>query len=129
MAYEIFTDHPETWERRGANFTSWMFWAQHNAPWTGVGIDQMAEIVKLVCASPEATGDCTILDEGGTLEHRAAERVLKLAGDQMPDNIREVFAQAVSNGYGIRVVFSKGAFGSAMSASQYLAKFGSDAEH
>jgi hypothetical protein len=129
MAYEVYYDHPETWERRGANFTAWIYWAEQNAPWTGVGIDQMAKIVEGVCASPDTAEACTILDEGGTLDLRAAESVLKLAKDRMPDNVREIFSKAVRDGYGVRVVFSKATFGKAMTASEYLAKFKSDTEH
>lgn len=128
MGYEIFTDHPETWTRRAEDFTSWLYWAEDEAPWTGVGIDKMAKIVQVVCKDPQADLICRILDLGGYLSPEAARTVLKVAERQMSGEVLTVFQRAVQGGYGIRVVFSK-PLGDAVSASAYLAKFGSDSAH
>lgn len=129
MGYEIYTDHPESEKRRAENFTSWMYWAKANAPWTGVGIDEMAEILSAVCADPAQAASCQILDEGGTLDPDATSAVLRAAEGRMSARTRVVFAAARKGGYGVRVVFSQGAFGKAVSASAYLEKFGSATEH
>ncbi|HEX8321650.1 hypothetical protein [Longimicrobium sp.] len=131
MAYAVHTNHPETWTRREENFTSWRFWAKENAPWTGVGIDEMAEILRAVCTEPvpaDLRALCETLDDGGDLDADAARTILKLSETVMEPETREVFAAGVQSGYGVRVVFSQ-ALGSAVSASAYLEKFGSDSEH
>jgi hypothetical protein len=129
MGYEILTDHPESEQRREADFTAWLYWSQQHAPWSGVGIDEMAEIVSAVCADASSADLCEVLDQGGRLDLRSTERVLHLAWHQMSEDIRTVLQSALAGGYGIRVVFSKGAFGKAVSASEYAAKFGSASEH
>jgi hypothetical protein len=124
MGYELFTDHPESESRRAENFTSWSFWAPDNAPWTGVSLSEMATVLERVCAAPGLDAACATLDTGGTLPAPAARLVLRLAETRMSPETAKVFRAAVKGGYGVRVVFSKGAFG-ALSASAYLAKHGS----
>lgn len=128
MAYALYTNHPETFDRREADFTSWRFWAKKNAPWIGVGIDEMARIVTAVCGKVDEQDLCMTLDHGGDLTAEASQRLLELAEGVMEPETRDVLAAAVSGGYGVRVVFSQ-ALGSAVSASAYAAKFGSDSEH
>ena len=128
MAYALYTNHPETFDRREADFTSWRFWAKKNAPWTGVGIDEMGRIVTAICGRVAEQDLCEILDHGGDLTAEAAQRVLELAEGVMEPETRAVLSAAVSSGHGVRVVFSQ-ALGSAVSASAYAAKFGSDSAH
>jgi hypothetical protein len=124
MAYSVYVNHPETWTRQQEDFTSWNYWAEDNAPWTGVGINEQARILQAVCS--EAPGEvCDALNTGGDLDAKAAREVLRRAEAVMGTDTREVFQRAVRDGYGVRVVFSQ-ALGSAVSASAYLAKFGSD---
>lgn len=128
MAYALYSHHPETFDRREADFTEWRFWSKKNAPWTGVGIDEMAKIVTAVCARENQPEVCSVLDNGGDLTPKAARVVLRLADAVLEDEARAVLQHGVDSGYGVRVVFSK-ALGSAITASAYAAKFGSDAAH
>lgn len=121
MGYEIYTDHPESQERRDADFTSWSFWARDNAPWTGVSVSEVAAMLKEVCPRPELAAICAALDQGGHLSREQAQTVLRLAAEGMSADVRRVFEAAVAAGYGVRVVYSSGAFG-ALSASAYLEK-------
>jgi uncharacterized protein YjeT (DUF2065 family) len=45
MGYEIYSDHPQSQQRKHADFDAWSFWAPQNAPWTGVGIPDMARLL------------------------------------------------------------------------------------
>lgn len=123
MAYSVFVNHPETWTRKAENFTSWNYWAEDNAPWTGVGIDEQARILQAVCAEapPEV---CETLDSGGDLSPTAVREVLRRAERVMEPETRGVYQRAYDDGLGVRVSFSQ-ALGSAVSASAYLEKFGS----
>lgn len=126
MGYEIFTEHPEAFSRRAEDFAAWSMWAPQNAPWTGVGISDMAKLIQALCAPQAPSWDrtiCQILDTGGVLSVPGAEVVWKGAGSAMTEKVREVFAFAREHHYPVRVVFSKG-FGS-LTASAYLAKQGS----
>lgn len=124
MAYSIYTDHPETETRRADDFTSWSFWARDNAPWTGVGVPDVAELLKVICPRPDLAAVCEKLDTGGYLTPDETREVFQRASAAMTDKMRHVFESAVRAGYGVRVDYSKGAFG-APSASEYMAKFGS----
>lgn len=124
MAYSIYTDHPETASRREDDFNAWSFWAEKNAPWTGVGVPDVAAVLKVVCPRPDMAAVCGKLDFGGHLTPAEAREVLQLAAGAMTDKMRAVFDSAVRAGYGVRVDYSAGAFG-APSASEYLAKSGS----
>ena len=123
MSYAVFVNHPETWQRREANFPAWDIWSRKNAPWTGVGIDEEARILQAVCADSPSQA-CAALDSGGDLDPDATRGVLRLAEGVMGPETLEVYRRAVQDGHGVRIVFSQ-ALGSAVSASAYLAKFGS----
>lgn len=126
MGYEIYTEHPESFQRRGEDFGSWTLWAPQHAPWTGVGISDQAKLIQALCRPQAANWDraiCKVLDTGGLLSAPGVEKVWKDAGSVMTEKMREVFAFAREHRYPIRVVFSKG-FGS-QTASAYLAKHGS----
>lgn len=120
MGYEIYVNHPESAERKAKDFDSWSLWAPQNAPWTGVGISEQATLLQAVCAQPMLLEACDALDNGGELSLTATRDVLRLPRAVLPEKARKVFQHAVKDGYGVRVVFSKG-FG-AISASAYLAK-------
>ena len=123
MAYSVYVNHPETWDRQKEDFTSWNYCAEDNAPWTGVGIDEQPRILRRVCAEvPDHV--CEILDQGGDLSPDATSAVLSRAESTMSGKTRAVFSRAVQDGYGVRVVFTH-ALGKAVSASAYGAKFGS----
>ena len=122
MGYEVYVDHPESATRKAADFSAWSLWAPENAPWTGVSISDMANLLLQVCGSPEGAEPCKVLDQGGRLQASDVRVVYRLAssGTGMPEKVREVFQRAIRDGYPVRVVFSKG-FGS-IAASAYLAK-------
>jgi len=121
MSYEVRVDHPESDQRQAEDWTSWNFWSKEHAPWAGINVDQQARILDAVCPR-DITGDiCEALDTGGTLTAPQARLVAQTAGPAMPDQVRAVFEKAVADGYGVRVVFKRGAFG-APSASEYRAK-------
>lgn len=122
MGYEIYVEHPESQHRRAKDFAAWSLWAPENAPWTGVGISDMAALVQTICGAPGASeaNACTALDEGGMLQPPEVTAVWRQANKVMNEKVREVFHRAMADNYPIRVVFSKG-FGS-MSALAYLAK-------
>jgi hypothetical protein len=123
MAYAIYSEHPESSDRKAADFTAWSLWAADNAPWTGVGVPEVASILQGVCHKDGAEGACAVLDLGGTLTPEDVRKVIGWASGRMSEKTKEVFAHAAQHGYPVRVVFSK-AFG-ALSASAYLAKHGS----
>ena len=124
MAYAAYVNHPESQSRKEADFTLWRFWSAENAPWTGVGIDEMAALIQSVCTEGRPADICEILDQGGDLSPEATRAVLRQAEAVMAPKLLEVFRMAVDGGYGVRVTFTA-ALGQAMSASAYLAKFGS----
>lgn len=128
MAYALYVNHPETFVRQGADFATWRLWAKTNAPWTGVGIDSMAEILTAVCASRQLPEICTILDQGGDLPADAARTVLERAEAVLEPETRAVLHAGVESGYGVRVIFSA-SLGQAISASAYAEKFGSASAH
>jgi hypothetical protein len=125
MGYEVYTEHPESFDRRAQDFSAWSAWAPLHAPWTGVGISDMAKLLQAVCAAPGASAEnaCQVLDQGGLLQADEVAEILRLAGPAMNEKVREVFQRARQDRYPVRVVFSKG-FG-ALAASAYLAKHGS----
>jgi hypothetical protein len=120
MGYEIYSDHPQSQQRKHADFDAWSFWAPQNAPWTGVGIPDMARLLQRVCKTLEGSHACVTLDTGGVLDPLEASQVYSLASGAMTEKLCAVFEHAQEHGYGVRVVFSKGM--GAVSASQYLAK-------
>jgi len=124
VGYEFYTDHPESQTRKAEDFSAWSFWAPDHAPWTGVSLPEVAGILQRVQAAPILAHVAQTLDGGGTLDPVSAAAVLNAAEGRMSPKTREVFLAAVSGGYGVRVVFSKGGFG-AVSASAYLAKHSS----
>lgn len=128
VAYELYCDHPETQTRQTEDFTSWTFWAKENAPWSGVSVTDVAELLKVICPRPDMEAVCARLDFGGTLTPEETREVLQRASGAMTDTVQHIFTAAVDGGYGVRVEFSRGPFG-ALSASEYMAKFGSAAEH
>lgn len=119
MAYAIYSEHPESSVRKAEDFTSWSIWAQESAPWAGISVPDMASLLQGVCNKADAAGACTVLDQGGMLSPDDVQLVRRYAIDRMSEKTRKVFDHAASNGYPMRVVFSKG-FG-APSASVYLA--------
>lgn len=123
MGYEVYVDHPESFDRRAQDFSAWSSWAPQNAPWTGVGIKEMAQLVQTVCGSTSLSKACQALDQGGLITSQDTAKILALAGDLMNEKVREVFHRAREDRYPVRVVFSKG-FGS-LAASAYLEKHGS----
>jgi hypothetical protein len=123
MPYEIYVNHPESFQRREEDFASWSLWAPQHAPWTGVGISEQAKLLQAACAQPMLAEACEALDVGGELTATATRDLLRLPSALVSEKVREVLVQAVQGGYGVRVVFSKG-FGS-ISASAYLEKHGS----
>lgn len=120
MGYELFVEHPESSDRRRDDFASWSMWAPQHAPWTGVGISEMAHLLQDVCGIQELAEACSALDQGGIISTEDARVILDLSHSYMNVKVRGVFRHAVRYSYPIRVVFSKG-FGS-LSASAYLAK-------
>jgi hypothetical protein len=124
MAYAIYSDHPESQTRKASDFTSWSMWAAENAPWTGVGVPEMASLLEGVCSHPDATAACAVLDSGGLLSPQDVRLVRRYAENRMDEKTKLVFAHAAQHTYPVRVVFSKG-FG-APSASVYLANASSD---
>lgn len=120
MAYAIYSEHPESQDRKAAeDFSTWSVWAEHNAPWTGVSTPDMASLLEGVCKKDGGDTACTVLDVGGMLSPLDARQVLNWAKGRMNEKTRKVFQHAADHGYPVRVVFSKG-FG-APSASVYLA--------
>jgi len=124
MAYGIYSEHPQSAQRKAEDFTSWSLWAAENAPWTGVSVPDMASLLEGVCNKPDGSAACSVLDQGGVLSVADVQLVRRYAESRMSDKTKQVFAHAAQNSYPIRVVFSKG-FG-APSASVYLANAGSD---
>lgn len=123
MGYEVYVEHPESFDRRAQDFSAWSSWAPQHAPWTGVGIKDMAKLVEILCGDDSLSTACQVLDQGGLLPPQDVEQVWALAGAALTGRTREVFQRARQDRYPIRVVFSKG-FGS-LAASAYLAKHGS----
>lgn len=119
MAYAIYSEHPESSDRKAADFTSWSIWAEQNAPWTGVSVPDMASLLEGVCNKKDAAAACAVLDQGGVLSPVDVRLVRRYAEGRMSEKTKAVFAHAAENGLPVRVVFSKG-FG-APSASAYLA--------
>jgi hypothetical protein len=119
MAYAIYSENPESADRKAADFTKWSLWSAENAPWTGVSVPEMASLLQGVCKKDDGAAACAALDQGGVLPHADVQVVRRHAENRMSTKTKAVFAHAASNGYPIRVVFSKG-FG-APSASEYLA--------
>lgn len=125
MAYAIYSEHPESQSRKASgDFSSWSMWAEHNAPWTGVSIPDMASLLEGICNRPEGSAACGVLDIGGMLAPGDVKFVLRFAEGRMGEKTKTVFRHAAQHDYPVRVVFSKG-FG-APSASEYLAKASSD---
>jgi hypothetical protein len=120
VGYEVYVEHPESFDRRREDFASWSMWAPQHAPWTGVGISEMAKLIKAVCEQENAPDACSVLDNGGILSPENVQVVWRLANHMMGAKVRQVFQRARADRYPVRVVFSKG-FGS-LSASAYLAK-------
>lgn len=120
MAYAIYSEHPESSQRKAEDdFTSWSIWAEKNAPWAGISVPDMSSLLEGVCTKPDATGACTVLDQGGVLSPADVLKVRRYAEARMNEKTKKVFVHAAENHYPVRVVFSKG-FG-APSASTYLA--------
>lgn len=123
MGYEIYSEHPESRTRKAADFSAWSIWAEENAPWSGVSVSDVAQLLQAVCGAEMLPEACTVLDTGGYIAPDDVKGILSLPSASMPVKVREIFQHAVRNGYGVRVVFSKG-FGS-IAASAYLAKHSS----
>jgi hypothetical protein len=123
MPYTIYTNHPESQDRKAEDFTSWSFWAAQHAPWAGVSVSEMAKLVGEICDHPDLQAACEKLDQGGVLELWEALAVYQQAASMMGDRTRDVFRTATSSGYGVRVVFSRSF--SSPSAAEYLANSGS----
>jgi hypothetical protein len=128
MSYSIYTEHPESAQRRQEDWTAWSFWAMRHAPWTGAGLTDVVELMKVICSQRHLAAVCEKLDLGGVLTPAEVAEVIMAAYTAMTEPIKRVFVAAAENGYGVRVDFSRGAFG-APSASEYLAKSESDTAH
>lgn len=124
MGYEIFADHPESVSRRTQDFNSWLFWAEKNAPWSGVSVPDVAALLKVVCPDPDMGAVCAKLDAGGTLTPEEVTQTLQRAAGAMTDTVRRIFETAAANRYPVLVKFSQGAFAGAR-ASAYLENSGS----
>jgi hypothetical protein len=119
MAYAIYSEHPESAQRKAEDFTSWSIWAAENAPWAGISVPDMASLLQGVCNKDDAAAACAVLDQGGVLAPADVLKVRRYAADRMNEKTLKVFTHAAEHRYPVRVVFSKG-FG-APSASTYLA--------
>lgn len=124
MGYEIFTDHPESAERRAANFNDWMFWSKQNAPWSGVSVPDVAALLKVVCPDPASATVCDKLDAGGTLTPEEVSQTLQRAAGAMSATLKAIFETAAAHRYPVTVKFSQGAF-AGVRASAYLENAGS----
>lgn len=123
MGYEIYAEHPESSQRRAADFSAWSIWANMNAPWTGVSVSEMSSLLTAVCGTDSLPEACTALDKGGEISAADVISIFRLTGAEMSEKVRSVFHRAAREGYPVRVVFSAG-FGS-VTASAYAAKHGS----
>jgi hypothetical protein len=125
MGYEIYTEHPESESRRKQNWNNWLFWSKKHAPWTGVSIPDVAQLLTAIGDDESLTGVYDKLNQGGRLTPKEARQLLGHADAAMTAQIRHIFTAAVDNGYEVQVLFSQSAFD--MRASTYLAKHGPSA--
>lgn len=116
MAYAIYVNHPDSDQRLAEDFMAWNFWSKEHAPWTGIGVHTVADVLRRL-ATVSGTKDIRDnLDYGGSLTAHESRRVLTLAADLLNEEERRVFEFAAEAGYPLRVEYTN-AIGVAMHAS------------
>lgn len=124
MSYTVFVDHPESAAMREDNWTAWSFWSEQNAPWIGLGVQEMAGVLEQLADQPTGNDIPAVLNSGGHLtpDQALSLRLFLALNPNIPVRFAHVLTFAANYGHGLRVELSPQA---PMTAVTYLANKGS----
>jgi hypothetical protein len=110
---------------RAKDWTAWSFWAPEHAPWVGLGVQEMANVLDQLADQHTGITIPAVLNHGGSLtaDQTLALHLFLVLNPHVPQRLLDALKFAVDHGHGVRVEISPQA---PMTAVMYLANKGSE---